>query len=719
MKIRYKTLLILGLITVFLMSALYVVTQKLIFDGISASEKEESISNAQRVVKNLSIDLDNMNKMVNDWAGWDDTYRFVQDNNTNYVESNLVGGTFVNLHLNLMLFFDTDQQLTFGAMYDISSESFLTLQEQDIAQVLSYGPLFMNDIEETDGGLILLNHTPMLVVSHPILTSLDEGPVRGTLIMGRYFDESELSTISDGVGLPLSMVAIDQPFLPPDFRLAKNSLSIENQVFTQTLNENSMAAYVLFQDVSGNPVVITKAEDTRTAYAQGKESMKYTAISFVAIGIITFIVFTILLEKQIISRLGRLNDTVVRIWKTSDNSKRVAVKGNDELSSLGQSINSMLDVIEHHTLTLEETVKERTTNLRESQEKLKSVLNTCPDAIINTDFEGNIIDFNPKMTEICGSNRNDLLGKSVFSFMNEKDRQKLFDKVAEMSVNSGNVINIECNIMKMNGAEYPAELSISVLNDPQGVPVGFVSVVRDLTERRLLEERLFKSERLAAIGELAGMIGHDLRNPLTAIKNAYYLLEKRCAACEKSNGVDMLDIIDHSIDHANKVINDLLDYSREIHLELAECTPKSLLTDALSMVKNPDNVKIVEKVSSNIKLEADKSRIVRVFVNLSKNAFDAMPNGGTLEIRSHSDNDSVIIAFADNGIGISEDTLGKIFTPLFTTKAQGMGFGLAICKRIVEAHGGRISVESVVNKGTTFTVTLPIKPNAKGLKLND
>jgi signal transduction histidine kinase len=177
-----------------------------------------------------------------------------------------------------------------------------------------------------------------------------------------------------------------------------------------------------------------------------------------------------------------------------------------------------------------------------------------------------------------------------------------------------------------------------------------------------------------------------------------------------ANGKSMLDIIDKAIEHANRVINDLLDYSREIHLELMECTPQSLLKEALSMVQVPARIKILNYVLDAPKMKVDAAKILRVFINLIKNAVDAMPEEGTLEIRSIQTNGNVEIAFSDNGMGISEETIAKLFTPLFTTKAQGMGFGLAICKRIVEAHGGKITVESVVGKGTTFTVTLPVEP---------
>ena len=175
----------------------------------------------------------------------------------------------------------------------------------------------------------------------------------------------------------------------------------------------------------------------------------------------------------------------------------------------------------------------------------------------------------------------------------------------------------------------------------------------------------------------------------------------------------MLEIIDQSVDHANKIINDLLDYSREIHLELKEHTPCLLLADALMLFEIPDKVKLIDRTRDEPKITIDVDKMIRIFENFIKNAIDAMLNGGTLEVGSSQKGDNVEFTFKDTGIGMSEEIMVKIFTPLFTTKAQGMGFGLAICKRIIEAHGGSVTVQSTLGKGTTFTVTLPIKPKLK------
>jgi PAS domain S-box-containing protein len=230
---------------------------------------------------------------------------------------------------------------------------------------------------------------------------------------------------------------------------------------------------------------------------------------------------------------------------------------------------------------------------------------------------------------------------------------------------------------------------------------------------RETNERLVKSERLATIGELAGMVGHDLRNPLTGIKNAAYYLKIKQDSCLDDDKRKMFKVIDNAIAHADKIINDLLDYSREIRLELVNCSAQSILQEALSLVQVPDRVKIENHAHKELVIKADRTKMVRVFVNIVKNAIDAMPDGGTLRIKSSKRDASVEISFADTGVGMSKETLAKLFSPLVTTKAQGMGFGLAICKRVVEAHQGRITVQSVKGKGSTFTLTLPIEPKTK------
>jgi signal transduction histidine kinase len=191
-------------------------------------------------------------------------------------------------------------------------------------------------------------------------------------------------------------------------------------------------------------------------------------------------------------------------------------------------------------------------------------------------------------------------------------------------------------------------------------------------------------------------------------------LKKKLYPQKDKKTKEILELIEGCIEHSNKILTDLLDYSRVIRLELKETTPKSIMKEALSMVEVPKSIQILDGTQSEPKIKVDVEKIKRTFVNIIKNAIDAMPQGGKLTIKSKETNGDLEIAFTDTGIGMSNGVIEKIWNPLFTTKAKGMGLGLPICKRIVEAHGGTISVRSMVGKGTTFTVTIPMETQLEG-----
>jgi signal transduction histidine kinase len=157
-----------------------------------------------------------------------------------------------------------------------------------------------------------------------------------------------------------------------------------------------------------------------------------------------------------------------------------------------------------------------------------------------------------------------------------------------------------------------------------------------------------------------------------------------------------------------------LEYSREIVLDLRENFPKSIIEESLSLVKIPQNIRVSDASKSEPRIMVDLEKMKRVCVNIIRNAIDAMPQGGTLTITSRGSDDKLEIAFTDTGAGMAKEILERLGTPFFTTKAKGMGLGLSICKRIIEAHGGKISVESAIGKGTTFTITIPIRPELEG-----
>jgi signal transduction histidine kinase len=243
-----------------------------------------------------------------------------------------------------------------------------------------------------------------------------------------------------------------------------------------------------------------------------------------------------------------------------------------------------------------------------------------------------------------------------------------------------------------------------------GLAKSINGMLTDIEDKTL---KLRKAEHLAAIGQLAAMVGHDLRNPLTGITGATYYLKTKLEAKMDARAKEMVETIERAIAHSDKIITDLLKYAEEMKLDVSETEPRSILSEVLSHVKVPSNVRILDKTKEAQRIKCDQEKMKTAFAKLVENAFDAMPNGGMLTVESTRAKEGVTISFSDTGVGIPSEVMKKLWSPLFTTKAKGMGLGLTICKRIVEAHGGTISAESSTGKGSTFTITVPPDPRTK------
>jgi len=241
-----------------------------------------------------------------------------------------------------------------------------------------------------------------------------------------------------------------------------------------------------------------------------------------------------------------------------------------------------------------------------------------------------------------------------------------------------------------------------------------VESLGDLVEKNTKKTgKLLQMERLAAIGETAAMVGHDLRNPLTGIAGAAYYLRTNWGRMTDEKSMQMLSLIEKNVEYSNKIIDDLLEYSAEIYLEVAETDPKSLVGEALALAEVPKKIRVLDSTEKKPRMQVDLQRIRRCLVNIIDNAVEAMPQGGKLTITSKESNGNCEMTFIDTGEGMEEEIIEKLWNPLFTTKAKGIGLGLSICKRIVEAHGGTISVKSRPGEGTAFTISLPIKPESE------
>ena len=281
-------------------------------------------------------------------------------------------------------------------------------------------------------------------------------------------------------------------------------------------------------------------------------------------------------------------------------------------------------------------------------------------------------------------------------------------------------------------------LSISVYSPRKGY---FAAVFEDITERKLVqglleertaqveeyaqqmeqlaEERLEKlkdTERLAAIGATAGMVGHDIRNPLQAIIGDVYLAKGDVNSLpqddSKTSLQESLAAIEKNTKYINKIVADLQDYARPLNPHVEETDLNGIISDLIIKNGIPTNIKRRVKIAKETQtLTTDPAYMKRILGNLITNAVQAMPDGGRLTINATAKDNNTIITVQDTGVGIPEDAKPKLFMPLFTTKSRGQGFGLSVVKRMTEALNGAVTFESQQGKGTKFTIQIPT--NAK------
>jgi C4-dicarboxylate-specific signal transduction histidine kinase len=227
-------------------------------------------------------------------------------------------------------------------------------------------------------------------------------------------------------------------------------------------------------------------------------------------------------------------------------------------------------------------------------------------------------------------------------------------------------------------------------------------------ELRVAQEQLLQQERLATLGQLAGSVGHELRNPLGVISNAIYFLQAaQPNAAEKIK--EYLKIIEDSTRISEKIITDLLDFTRIKSFDCRAVAVSEMIQKTLERFPAPEAIQVEINLPEDLpQIYVDAQHVVQILGNLTLNAFQSMPAGGRLVISAQTRAAMVCIALEDSGIGILPENMKKIFEPLFTTKTKGIGLGLAVSQKLAETNGGRIEAHSEINKGSTFSVYLPI-----------
>ena len=268
---------------------------------------------------------------------------------------------------------------------------------------------------------------------------------------------------------------------------------------------------------------------------------------------------------------------------------------------------------------------------------------------------------------------------------------------------------LECSLS--DGSRIPVAVSASILSDESGAPLGAVLLLKDLRELTALRKQIQRNQRLVSVGRLAAGVAHEVRNPLSSIKGfATYFKERHR---DKPEDQQIAAIMIQEVERLNRVISQLLDFARPVKINKKSVAVKKLIDRSIQMIEQQAKEKgITVQLQVNPAVEtisADADRLGQVLLNLYLNALEAMEQGGhlSIEVTELEKSEEIAIKVSDTGCGIQPDEQGQIFDPYYTTKPTGTGLGLAIAHNIIEAHGGRITVDSRLEQGTVCTIVLP------------
>lgn len=501
------------------------------------------------------------------------------------------------------------------------------------------------------------------------------------------------------MGIPM------EPFIPESFMLDDKEEGI-----IESLDYRGKKVLMAFRYLPQLKWGLIVKQDTSEAFKPVAE-LKNQVITLAVVSVLIIVIIIFILAHGITHPILQLVQGANAIGK-GDLRHRISVNSRDEVGVLASEFNKMAEKLEEFYAGLELKIWERTVQLRESEEKYRESINLANDAIFTLDVKtAQIIDSNKKAEELTGYSKYGLSKKKIWEIVPEYDREKTERLLVTINrERSGMLDNLDCQ--HSDGRLIPTSISACVIEYGNKETIQWIC--RDVTERKRMELQLIQAERLAAVGELAAGVAHEINNPLGGLLNFVKMMIKEPGNVSQNLG--FLDLMSEGLKRIEVIVKQLMAFSRPYSLHMSSHNLNEIVEGSLRFVDHrikEQGVYLEKALAPNLpEIYGDADNISQVIINIIVNALDSMLNGGSITIKTgycDYQPSSIQIEIADTGCGIREEIINKIFNPFFTTKEMGSGLGLAISKRIIDDHNGNITVKSKVGEGTVFYVCLPVR----------
>jgi len=707
-----KKVLIITLLIFTVLTAAFTFTHNMQLSNFLELEQADTLKNVERVQNLISTEQGYLDYINEDWACWDEACRFVMDRNQKFIDTNAQNETLSSLRINVMLFVNDKGSIVYSKAID-SNTGNETAAPEELIKLVESGALLTKEEDDRISGFVLLDKDPMFISCHPILTTKYEGPAKGTLIFGRYFDNTLLKSFEKLTRSSLLMYRVDRK-MPADFQSKLNNFSnVSDKVIIEPLSEKQIAGYFEFKDIAGKPALILRADFPRYLYLHGKTTLNNMYLFLLLTGLMTGIGVKFALDKLFISRLVGIDDFVTKVRSDKDLSKRLSLRDNDELYRMSKEINGMLN--ELHLAEQELKAQER---------EKKVLLDSLNEQVVFINPSLNIIWANKAALEYMEMGLREAVGVYLKSVPGISGPLSEYLQLEQIFI-TGNKKSGE--FTSKDGRVWFVQ-AIPVTEE-DGKIIGVLITCREITERKAAE-KLLQEKQIAEVAnrtksEFLANMSHELRTPLNSIIGFSDLLYEHAYGELTEKQLRAVGNISRSGKHLLGLINDILDLSKveagrlELNYKEFELAAKfNMIQNLLSPIADRKNIRVEIKIEDNIKsIRADEARFAQIMYNLVDNAIKFSYENSLIKIGARKKGNLVEITVVDTGIGIRPEDQNKIFKPFsqvdsFSSKKfQGTGLGLSLVKQIVHLHGGYVWFRSSPGEGSTFAFTIPTNNN--------
>jgi PAS domain S-box-containing protein len=687
----------------------YYIQQRAILPSYQQQERRIIREQALHIRALLEYKLKELDRFCYDWAAWDDTYEFIQTRDPAYIESNLPFTTFRNNNLNLIHYMNNAGEKVWHKFYNLKTgkpyeeDDFWSRPQWDLDEEPF---LQIEGVEDSATGLIKLKQGVMLIAARPILRSSAAGDIRGRLIMGRMLEGEVTSYIKEHMRKNVEFV----PWNVAEARHSAEDMALlrSGKVFCGPTGDNNeyMCGHVALFDLWGKPVTVARLRTERTLMKQGEKALLRNVQGNLIAGTIVLLFMLAVMHRYVILPLRRLTSSVQNIRHKPEWAELPqGLKGADEIGILAREFDGMLERISAQ-IEFKDSIAEK---LERSRARTRLMLDTTPDVILTASADGTIKTCNRAIESLLGYDCSMVPGMKIFALMAPPYRERMKHHLAVGDTVTCHCFTAGCeaNALKSDGSEVPVHMRGCPM-DKTPEPM-LLWTMRDISELKAMHEKVAHHERLAAIGQMAASVAHDVRNPLTGISGGVQLLLKQneLTASQKMVLEEMLALADR-IEHT---VTQMLAFSKRWEPTIHKINLVQFLENIGAELSEHPGFEDIDFAFSGEKrlfIMADPELMRQVFNNLYQNAQEAMDNGGKIGtvVTRYAGMAKVLIK--DRGAGMQEDVVGRVLEPFYSTKNEGTGLGLSICQKIVEAHDGQIRFDSKPGEGTTVTVTLPL-----------